>query len=342
MEIRTVGLDVGKSWFHFVGCNRAGKPIAQHKFNRGQLMQFMANLPPCLVGMEACPGSQHLARTFQRYGHDVRLIAPKFIKAYLKSQKNDFNDAEAIAEAVSRPTMRFVTVKSNEQLDLQALHRIRERLVRQRTSIINQIRAFLIEYGLPVKEGRTALRRDLPGILENPDNGLSDRMRQLLDRLRDHWKYLDESINEYTHELELIAKRHDACRRLVTVPGIGPLGATALVAAVGNGAAFKRGRELAAWLGLVPRQQSTGGKPTLLGITKRGNPYVRKLLIHGARSLVKHLNRENHELGLWITQLELRAHKNVVAVAVANKLARIAWAVLARGDLYRSEAAAAA
>jgi transposase len=167
-------------------------------------------------------------------------------------------------------------------------------------------------------------------------------MRQLLDRLRDHWKYLDDSINEYTHELEAIAKRHDACRRLVTVPGIGPLGATALVAAVGNGAAFKRGRELAAWLGLVPRQQSTGGKATLLGITKRGNPYVRKLLIHGARSLVKHLHRENHELGLWITQLELRAHKNVVAVAVANKLARIAWAVLARGDLYRSESTAAA
>ena len=324
MDIKTVGLDIGKSWFHFVGCNRAGKPMARHKFNRGQLMQFMANLAPCLVGMDACPGSQHLARTFQRYGHDVRWIVPKFIKAYLKSQKNDFNDAEAIAEAVSRPTMRFVTVKSNEQLDLQALHRIRERLVLQRTSIINQIRAFLIEYGLPIKEGRAALRRNLPAILENPDNGLSDRMRQLADRLRDHWKYLDESINEYIHELELIAKRHDACRRLVTVPGIGPLGATALVAAVGNGAAFKRGRELAAWLGLVPRQQSTGGKATLLGITKRGNPYVRKLLIHGARSLVKHLHRENHELGLWITQLELRAHKNVVAVAVANKLARIA------------------
>ncbi|HEY0942825.1 MAG TPA: IS110 family transposase [Steroidobacter sp.] len=171
-------------------------------------------------------------------------------------RKNDFNDAEAIAEAVARPTMRFVTVKSNEQLDLQALHRIRERLVRQRTSIINQIRAFLIEYGLAVKEGRAALRRELPSMLENPENGLSDRMRQLVDRLRSHWKYLDESINEYTHEIELIAKRHDACRRLVSVPGIGPLGATALVAAVGNGAAFKRGRELAAWLGLVPRQKS--------------------------------------------------------------------------------------
>jgi transposase len=336
MEIKAVGLDIGKSWFHFVGCNRAGKPVAHHKFNRTQLMHFLANLPPCLVGIEACPGSQHLARAFQRHGHDVRLIAPKFIKAYLKSQKNDFNDAEAIAEAVTRPTMRFVTVKSNEQLDLQALHRIRERLVGERTSIINQIRAFLIEYGLPIKEGRAALRRDLPGILESAENGLSDRMRQLVDRLRAHWQYLDESINAITREVELIAKRSDPCRRLVTVPGIGPLGATALIAAVGNGAAFKRGRDLAAWLGLVPRQNSTGGKSTLLGISKRGNPYVRKLLIHGARSLLKHLHRQNHALGLWMTQLEQRVHKNVVAVAVANKIARIAWVVLTRGEIYRT------
>ncbi len=173
-------------------------------------MQFIGNLPQCLIGMEACPGSQHLARAFQRYGHEVRLIAPKFIKAYLKSQKNDFNDAAAIAEAVNRPTMRFVSVKSNEQLGLQALHRIRERLVRQRTSIINQIRGFLIEYGLPIKEGRAAIRRDLPGMLEDPDNGLSDRMRQLAQRLLEHWAYLDESISQYTREIGLIAKRHDA------------------------------------------------------------------------------------------------------------------------------------
>jgi transposase len=336
MDIKAVGLDIGKSWFHFVGCNQAGKPVARHKLNRSQLMHRIANLPPCLIGIEACPGSQHLARAFQRHGHEVRLIAPKFIKAYLKSQKNDFNDAEAIAEAVTRPTMRFVTVKSNEQLDLQALHRIRERLVGERTSIINQIRAFLIEYGLPIKEGRAALRRDLPGILENAENGLSDRMRQLVDRLRAHWQYLEESINGITREVELIAKRSDACRRLVTVPGIGPLGATALLAAVGNGAAFCRARDLAAWLGLVPRQNSTGGKSTLMGISKRGNPYVRKLLIHGARSLLKHLQRQNHALGLWMTQLEQRVHKNVVAVAVANKIARIAWVVLTRGEVYRT------
>jgi transposase len=342
MEIKVIGLDIGKTWFHLVGCNRAGKPVARQKYNRVQLMHFLSNTPPCLIGMEACPGSQHLARAMQRLGHEARRIAPKFIKAYLKSQKNDFNDAEAIAEAVSRPTMRFVAVKSNEQLDVQALHRLRDRLVRQRTAMINQIRAFLIEYGLPVKEGRAALQRDLPRILENADNGLSDRMRQLVSRMREHWKSLDESIDQCTRDLEILARRSDLCRRLETVPGIGPLGASALVAAVGNGAAFARGRDLAAWLGLVPRQNSTGGKTMLSSMTKRGNPYVRKLLIHGARSLVRHLNREHHELGLWITQLEQRSHKNVVAVAVANKIARIAWAVLAKNQVYRPEAAAMA
>jgi transposase len=197
MEIRTIGIDVGKSWFHLVGCNRAGKPVSRHKLNRGQLAQFIANLPQCLIGMEACPGSQHLARAFQRSGHEVRLIAPKFIKPYVKGQKNDFNDAEAIAEAVSRPTMRFVTVKSNEQLDLQAVHRIRERLVSERTAVINQIRGFLIEYGLPVKEGRASLRRDLPGILEDAENGLSPRMRQLVIALREHWHALEVDLPRF-------------------------------------------------------------------------------------------------------------------------------------------------
>lgn len=341
MEIKTVGIDVGKSWFHLVGCNRAGRPVTRHKLNRGQLAQFIANLPQCLIGMEACPGSQHLARAFQRSGHEVRLIAPKFIKPYLKGQKNDFNDAEAIAEAVSRPTMRFVSVKSNEQLDLQAVHRIRERLIGERTAVINQIRAFLIEYGLPVKEGRASLQRDLPGILEDAENGLSPRMRQLVAALREHWKSLEAQIAQHTREIELVARRSDDCRRLVTVPGIGPLGATALIAAIGNGAMFRKGRELSAWLGLVPRQHSTGGKSKLLGISKQGNRYVRMILIHGARSCVKHLNRDNHELGLWMSQLERRSHKNVVVVALANKIARIAWAVLARQEVYRSSAAVA-
>jgi transposase len=336
MQIKIVGIDLGKTSFHLVACNQAGRPVARHKFNRRQLAQFMATLPRCLIGMESCPGSQHFARAFQEHGHDVRLIAPQFIKPYLKGQKNDFNDAEAIAEAVDRPTMRFVAVKTNDQLDLQAVHRVRTRLVSERTAVINQMRGFMIEYGLAVKAGRAALRREIPGILENADNGLSPRMRQLIAQQCEHWNALEVKIAEVTREIEAIAKDHEDCRRLVTVPGIGPLVATALVAAVGNGAMFSKGRDLAAWLGLVPRQHSTGGKPTLLGISKRGNRYVRILLIHGARSCLQHLKRGQHQIGSWMTQLEKRVHKNKVAVALANKMARIAWAILARREVYRS------
>jgi transposase len=341
MDIATLGIDIGKTWFHLIGCNRAGTPVARHKLNRSKLLQFIANLPRCLIGMEACPGSQHFARAFQSHGHEVRLIAPRFIKPYLKGQKNDFNDAAAIAEAVTRPTMRFVVPKSNDQLDLQAIHRVRDRLVGERTAVINQIRAFLIEYGLPVKEGRAALRRNLASMLEDAQNGLSGKMRQLIARLREHWQQLELQIDQCMQEIELIVSRNEECRRLVSIPGIGSLGATALVAAVGNATTFRRGRELAAWLGLVPRQWSTGGKPTLLGIGKRGNSYVRRLFIHGARSVLQHLKRGNHQLGSWMTQLEKRAHKNVVIVAIANKMARIAWAVLARHETYRSGIASA-
>jgi len=336
MTIKTVGIDLGKNSFHLVACNQAGRPITRHKFNRRQLAQFIANLPQCLIGMESCPGSQHFARAFQQHGHDVRLIAPQFIKPYLKGQKNDFNDAEAIAEAVTRPTMRFVAVKTNDQLDLQAVHRIRTRLVSERTAVINQLRGFMIEYGLAVKEGRAALRREIPAILEDASNGLSPRMRQLIVQQCDHWEALEVQITAVTREIEAVAKDHEDCRRLVTIPGVGPLVATALVAAVGNGAIFRKGRELAAWLGLVPRQHTTGGKPMLLGISKRGNRYVRILLIHGARSCLQHLKRGQHRLGSWMTRLEQRTHKNKVAVALANKMARIAWAVLARGEVYRS------
>jgi transposase len=338
VEIKIVGIDLGKTWFYLVACNQAGRPVKRQRLNRRQLTHFVANLPQCLIGMEACPGSQHFARAFQQHGHEVRLMAPQFIKPYLKGQKNDFNDAEAIAEAVSRPTMRFVAVKTNEQLDLQAVHRIRTRLVSERTAVINQMRGFMIEYGLAVKEGRLALRREIPRILEDAGNGLSPRMRQLIAQQCEHWNAIETQIVEVTREIEAIARSHEDCRRLVTVPGIGPLVATALVAAVGNGAMFSKGRELAAWLGLVPRQHSTGGKPTLLGISKRGNRYVRILLIHGARSCLQHLKRGQHQIGSWMTQLEQRAHKNKVAVALANKIARIAWAILARREVYRSGA----
>lgn len=297
MEIRTIGIDIGKTSFHLVGCNSAGAMVARQKYTRTKLLEFLVNLPCCLIGMEACPGSQHLARVLHSYGHEVRLIAPKFIKPYLKGQKNDFNDAAAIAEAVDRPSMRFVAPRSTEQLDLQAIHRVRSRLVSERTASINQIRAFLIEYGIPVPRGPGMLRKRLSEILEDATNGLSGVMRQIIARLREHWYHLEGEIERCMNEIESVAQRDNDCHRLTSIPSIGTLTATALLAAVGNASNFRKGRELAAWLGLVPRQYSTGGKSTLLGITKQGNPYVRLLLVHGARSLVQHLRRDKHELG---------------------------------------------
>lgn len=334
-NITTVGIDIGKTWFHLVAMNRAGKPVEKHKLRRPALEQYLATLSPSLVGMEACAGSQQLARALIKLGHDARIIPAQFVKPFLKSTKNDFNDAEAIAEAVIRPTMRFVPVKNVEQLDLQALHRMRDRFVHDRTAVINQIRAFLLENDIPLRTGRAFLKRELPHVLEDPDFELSSRMRALLHRLWLHWQHLEQQIHEVSKELEQIAKSRDDCSRLMTVPGIGPLAATAMVAAVGNGSQFRRARDLAAWLGLVPRQHSTGGTPRLLGISKRGNTYLRRLLIHGARSVYMHMNRERHALGRWLDDLQNRAHKNVVVVALANKIARISWAIMAKGTVYR-------
>jgi transposase len=335
MDITTLGIDVSKNSFHVIGTNRAGKPIFRQKFTRAKLAEFAANHPPCLIGMEACPGSQHLARKFEEFSHQVKLMPAQFVKPYVKSDKNDFNDAAAIAEAVRRPTMRFVTTKIVEQHDLQALHRVRERLIRTRTSIICQIRSFMLENGITVRTGRVALARALPAILEDESQPLSDRMRALLHRLREQWRFLDLDINAVSKELKTIARSRDDCRRLLTVPGVGPLVATALIASIGNGRQFKRGRELAAWLGLVPREHSTGGKQKLLGISKRGSSYLRKLMIHGARSCYLNMNREPHRMGQWIEGLaQRRTHRNIIVVAMANKLARICWAVIRDGSVY--------
>ena len=336
-NVTTIGIDIGKSWFHVVGMNRAGKPVERHKLRRQQLNDFFAKMPPCLIGMEACAGSQQLAQALLKLGHDARIIAAQFVKPFLKSAKNDFNDAEAIAEAVTRPTMRFVQVKNAEQLDVQALHRMRDRFVHDRTAAINQIRAFLLENDIALRTGRAFLKNELPHALEDACSQLSLRMRAILHRLWQHWQHLELQINEVSKELEHIAKSRDDCSRLMTVPGIGPLAATAMVASVGNGNQFRRARDLAAWLGLVPKQHSTGGTQRLLGITKRGNSYLRRLLIHGARSVYMHMNRERHALGKWTDALQSRAHRNVVVVALANKIARISWAILARGSVYRMQ-----
>ena len=324
------GVDIGKNLFHVVGVDEAGKPIQRVKFRRETLLAFFERAKPALIGMEACPGSQWLARRLQAIGHTVRIIPAQFVKPYVKANKNDLIDAEAIAEAVTRPTMRFVEVKGSDQVDAQALHRARDLMVTQRTRMINQMRAFCLEYGLPIRQGAGTFKLDLPRIVADESNDLSTSMRRLLGELFADMQRIEARIADITREIAALVSRDDVARRLLTIPGIGPLGASALLAAVGQGRQFKKARDMAAWLGLVPRQHTTGGKPTLLGISKRGNGYVRRLLIHGARSAMLHLDRSRNRLGIWLDQLGARMHANKVVVALANKIARIAWAIINR------------
>jgi transposase len=271
MQIRSVGIDLGKITFHLVALGDNGKVLLKKKFTQKQLITFTANMQTCLIGMEACSGAHFLGRALRAQGHDVKLIPAQFVKPFVKSNKNDFIDAEAIAEAVDRHNMRFVPIKTDDQLDLQALHRVRDRLITRRTSVINQLRAFLLERGLVFAKSPAKLRERMPEILENAEENLTPRMRSLLALLWSEWKELELQIVEMNDEVELIASSDAACMRLRQIPGIGPLVATAIVAAIGNGAAFRKGREFAAWMGLVPKQYSTGGKAKLAGISKRGS-----------------------------------------------------------------------
>jgi transposase len=336
MQIRSVGIDLGKTTFHLVALDDNGKVLLKKKFTQRQLITFTANLQTSLIGMEACGGAHFLGRTLRAQGHEVKLIPAQFVKPFVKSNKNDFLDAEAIAEAVDRQNMRFVPIKTDDQLDLQALHRVRDRLIARRTSVINQLRAFLLERGLVFAKSPSKLRERMPEILENAEEDLTPRMRNLLAMLWNEWKDLESQLEEMNDEVERIASSDSACMRLRQIPGIGPLVATAIVAAIGNGAAFHKGREFAAWLGIVPRQYSTGGEARLYGISKRGNNYLRKILIHGARAVVLRSKRDRIAIGDWMTALEARAPRNVLIVATANKLARIAWAVLSSGQDYRA------
>jgi transposase len=285
--------------------------------------------------MEACCGAHHLGRAFAVHGHDVRLMPPQYVRPFVKAQKNDYLDAEAIGEAVQRPTMRFVPLKTTDQLDLQALHRVRDRLVARRTGVINQLRAFLLERGITPRAGRRHLARILPDVLPDTRDALSPAMQRIIDRLREEWRTLEADVHDLTRQITLIARHDAACQRLMEIPGFGALSATALVAAVGKGSTFRKGRDMAAWLGLVPLQKTTGGKPMLLGISKRGNGYLRRLLLQGAHSVHRLANRSRLACGAWLTALDARAHPNVVAVALANKMVRIAWAVLTRGEPYQ-------
>lgn len=330
--VAVIGIDIGKNSFHVVGLDQRGAIVLRQKWSRGQVEARFANMPPCLVGMEACVGAHHLSRRLKALGHDARLMPAKYVRPYSKGQKNDFRDAEAIAEAVQRPTMKFVATKTADQLDLQALHRVRERLVSQRTGIINQIRAFLLERGIAVRQGQRFLRAELPRVLAMPPDVLSPRMVHVIEDLAGDWRRLDERIDGLPGEIEALA-RHDAgCERLMSVPGIGPIISSAMVAAIGTGEAFAKGRDFAAWLGLVPRQISTGDRTILGKISKRGNRYLRVLFVQAAWVvLIKPKSWERYGLKPWIEAAKKRLHHNVLAIALANKLARIAWSVLARG-----------
>ena len=299
------------------------------------MLTYTANMQTSLIGLEACSGAHFLGRALRKQGHDVRLIAAQFVKPFVKSNKNDFVDAEAVAEAVERKNMRFVPIKTDDQLDLQAIHRVHDRLISRRTAVINQLRAFLLERGLVFARTPSKLRAAMPDILENAEADLMPQMRNLIDMLWDEWKMVEQQIEALNLELERIFSMDAGCTRIRKIPGIGPIVATAIVAAIGNGADFRKGREFAAWLGVVPRQYSTGGNAKLLGISKRGNVYLRKVLIHGARTGVLRIKRDRAPIGAWLDRLDARALKNVVVVAMANKLARIAWALLSSGEDYR-------
>ena len=329
------GVDLGKNIFHVVGLDASGQPIQKAKFRRETLLQFFGHAKPALVGMEACPGSQWLARKISALEHSVRILPAQFVKPYVKSNKNDTIDAEAIAEAVTRPTMRFVEIKSIDQADMQALHRIRDQMMGSRTRLICQIRAFCLEYGIAIRQGVSTFKLDLPRILLDHENELTSRMRRLLSDLYDDFERLEKRIAAVTGEIKDTADQDEMAKRLMTVPGIGPLVASALRATAGNAQQFLKARDLAAWLGLVPRQYSTGGKQKILGISKRGNSYVRRLLIHGARSCAMRLDPEKDRLGQWIRQLGQRMPTNKVIVALAAKIARVAWVIMNRpGSLY--------
>jgi len=334
MKITTIGIDLAKNVLQVHGVDERGKVLLKKQLKRDQMIPFFANLSPCLIGMEACGSAHYWATKLQGLGHTVKLMAPQFVKPYVKTNKNDAADADAICEAVARPSMRFVPIKSSEQLAVLALHRARQGFVKARTAQANQIRGLLAEYGLIIHQGIVHIGKRVPEFLEDSENGLPETFRELLMRLHEHLKALDKQV----HELEeVIVRWHQdsaASQTLAQLPGIGPITASALVASIGNARNFKNGRQLAAWLGLVPRQHSSGGKQTLLGISKRGDSYLRTLLIHGARAVLRVAERKESFTGSWLAGVMARRNPNVAAVAQANKTARIVWALLAHDRKY--------
>lgn len=341
MNITTVGLDLAKSVFHVVCFNEAFNEVKKRMLRRNQMLQFFTQLPPCRVAMEACASSHYWGRQLLALGHDVKLIPPQHVKPYLRGNKNDYNDARAIAEAGTRPSMSFVAVKTAEEQDMQALHRMRSQCVKDRTALSNSTRGLLGEYGIVLSKGLATLRKSIPELLEDAENGLSTRFRNLLARRYEQLVELDAHIAFYTNELELLSQQDEACQRLQTVPGFGPIVSSAFRSAVGDGCAYAHGRDAAASLGLVPRQHSTGGKTVLLGISKRGDRYLRSQLVHGARAVVVQAQRKDDPLSRWINRIRKERGWNKAVVAMANKMARIGWAILKHNTTYQSALAQA-
>lgn len=343
MKLMRIGVDLAKNVFQIHGVDCQEKPVWRQRLSRERWLQTMLEKiePGCEIGMESCGGAHHWARQLEARGFRVKLIAPQFVKPYVKSNKNDANDAEAICEAMSRPSMRFVAIKTVEQQDIQATHRIRAGLIEQRTAKANQIRGLVAEYGLVAPKELLALRRAIPCWLEDAQNGLTLRFRHLLDGLWSDLRILDERVRELDTEISVIAANEPKALCLQQLRGVGPMIATALIAAIGDARQFANGRQFAASLGLTPRQHSSGGKDRLLGISKRGDAYLRTLMVHGARSVLRTANSKDDRLSQWAVRLSERSHANVAAIALANKTARMAWAMLRNGTDYQPERAAA-
>jgi len=341
MKITTIGIDLAKELFQIHGVDSQGKTVLRKQLRRNEMAKFFANLDPCLVGMEACGSSHHWARKLNEFGHTVKLMSPQFVKPYVKTNKHDMADAEAVCEAVSRPNMRFVAIKNIDQQAILSVHRARQGFVKARTAQANQIRGLLSEFGIVMPQGIRSIGKRMPDILEDAENGLPGTLRKLLERLNDHLKELDRQVEELELQIKLWHKENEASQKLEAIPGVGPITASAIVATVGGAAEFKNGRQLAAWLGLVPKQRSSGGKQILLGISKRGDTYLRTLMIHGARAVIRFAENKA-EPESWVRKLMARRNKNVAAVALANKNARIIWALLAKGTTFHPKHTSAA
>jgi transposase len=340
MELKVLGIDLSKNLFQLHGVDPAGRAVLRKRLRRDQLLPFVAALPPCTIGIEACASAFHWAREFERAGRMVRIVSPQFVKPFVRGNKNDGNDAEAICEAVQRPNMRFVPAKTIAQQDIQSLHRCRQRLVNHRTALISQMRGILLDRGIAFGKSASRARAMMPRIIADPDNGLTVMAREMLASLFEFLRQLDERIRDFDRRIEAVFRELLACQRIAKVEGVGPKTATAIVAAVGDAKDFENGRHMAAWLGLVPRHQATGGRTVMGGISKRGDQHLRTLLVHGARAVVRISAGRTDARSQWVKSLVERRGTNRAIVAVANKNARIIWSLLARGEDYRPAVAA--